>query len=230
VASWTQEGAAITEDETLTFGLEDIPVHDGTALATASYQMLRDSAFNLPAYLKQEYLEAWAVLEGTAFVNGTGVGQPEGFMVNGDVASVNSEVADNVSADSLFTTFFTLKEKYARNAVWGMRRATLGVIAAFKGGDGQYLIKRLPDSPAFMLLGADIVQMADMPAIAANAYPIVFGDFSNYAVVDNVGAGINITDPYTNKGTGQIDYLWGFSTGGQVINAEAFKKIKCDVT
>ena len=69
-----------------------------------------------------------------------------------------------------------------------------------------------------------------MPAVGALAYPVLLGDFrQGYAVVDQIGSGISITDPYSNKLTGQIDYLWGMSVGGQVIKAEAFKKIYVSV-
>jgi len=226
VFSWVAEAGAIAEDATLTFGLEDIPTHDGMATASVSYQMLRDSAFDLAGYLKQEYMEAWSVGEGTAFVNGTGIGEPEGLMVNADIDHVHSLNAASIPADAYLTTLFTLKEKYANNASWLMRRATLGTAAVLKGGDGQYLAIRFPDRPQFMIAGLPVLQSPDMPAVAALAYPVLLGDFrKGYAVVDQIGSGISITDPFTNKLTGQIDYLWGFSVGGQTIIPEAFRKI-----
>lgn len=230
ICSWVAEAGTTSEDETPEYALEDIPVHKATALYKATIEMLDDSAFNLQAEMRNDYSMGMGILEGTAHVNGTGVGQPEGFMVDGGIASVNSENATNITADSLYTTYFTLKEPYTRNATWGMRRATVGIAAAFKGGDGQYLLNMLADSPNFQLLGKDIVQMADMPAVGAGNYPVIFGDFRYYVIVDKAVSQVQIVDPYTSKTTGIVEFLLNWRTGGQTVNSEAFKKIICAVT
>ena len=73
-------------------------------------------------------------------------------------------------------------------------------------------------------LGYGITEAEDMPAKAANALPIAFGDFSRgYLIVDRIGTSV-LRDPYTNK-----PYV-GFYTrkrlGGCVVDSEAIKVIK----
>jgi len=63
-----------------------------------------------------------------------------------------------------------------------------------------------------------------MPDIAANAYPVIFGDLkSAYLIVDRVDMSI-LRDPYTAK-----PFVLFYTTkrvGGQVVLAEAICKMK----
>jgi HK97 family phage major capsid protein len=232
VAGWTAETGTRTKDETLTYGLERIPVHEHYAYFDASQQMLEDSAFNFMAEVQGEYVESLAKLESTSFISGNGINRPEGINTNASVSSSNQEETSTLTTgDGVIGLFYDLKEDYTGNAVWLMRRATMGTMSKLKGGDGQYLLGQLNSMPGWQLMGHRVMESIDMPAIAANAYPIAFGDFRRaYVIVDKVVATFIIVDPYTSKTTGKVEFLLRRRVGGQVVNPEAFRKLKIAVT
>jgi HK97 family phage major capsid protein len=63
-----------------------------------------------------------------------------------------------------------------------------------------------------------------MPNIAANAVPILFGDFKQgYQIIDRIGIRV-LRDPYTNK-----PYVQFYTTkrvGGGLLNPEPLKGLK----
>ena len=74
-------------------------------------------------------------------------------------------------------------------------------------------------------MGYGVVEAEDMPAVAASAFPVAFGDFQRgYLIVDRRGTTI-LRDPYTAK-----PYVKFYATrrvGGGVTNFEAIKILKC---
>ena len=65
-----------------------------------------------------------------------------------------------------------------------------------------------------------------MPDVAANAYPIAFGDFRRaYMIVDRVNLAV-LRDPFTQATTGNVRYIARRRVGGQVVQAEAIVKQK----
>jgi HK97 family phage major capsid protein len=82
----------------------------------------------------------------------------------------------------LIDLFHALPTFYAQNATWAMNRTTLGAVRKLKDGQGRYLVDigGMGNTPVTTLLGRPVLECPDMPDVAGNAYPIVFGDFSNY--------------------------------------------------
>ena len=76
------------------------------------------------------------------------------------------------------------------------------------------------------ILGQPYVEATDMPDVAANAYPIVFGDFNQaYTIVDRVGLSVQ-RDNFTQATAGNVRYVARRRVGGQVVLAEAIRKQK----
>ena len=75
------------------------------------------------------------------------------------------------------------------------------------------------------IFGFDVVDGEDMPQIAANAFPVAFGDFEEtYTIVDRLGISVirdNITSP------GFVKYNMRKRVGGGVVNFESMKLLKC---
>jgi len=226
VASWTADAGTVSEDTTYATGLFKVPVEEMTCLYKVKQTLLQDSAFNLEAEMRTEYANGMGLLEGAAFISGTGIGRPEGILANAVIiaACVNSGNANVVTADGLVDLCAAPKSTYVRNganAKFIMRRATMFTLVKLKDGAGQYLLGRLSDSPNFKLLGYDIVEMPDMPAVAADAYPIAFGNFKiGYLIVDKIGIVI-IRDPFARKTTRVVEFLASRRVGGGVRVPEA---------
>lgn len=223
----TGETETRTATTGLTFGMEEIPTHEYYAFDDISRWNLEDSDFNMEAELNSAFGEAIGVLEGYDFVLGSGVKRPEGFMFNADVGSVNSGDADEITADGLFKLYFEPKSAYTPRSVFVMNRKTMLKASTLKDSQNNYLLRRLGESPAWNILGARVVEAKDMPDEGADAYPVAFGDFKRAYIVIDRTAIVNLRDPFTQAASGAIRF-WTFKrTGGQVVLAEAIKKLKC---
>jgi HK97 family phage major capsid protein len=228
-AAWVAEVGTRTEETTYKVGRDIIPNHEMNVYFKASSQMLEDSAFNLEAEMNSEVAEAAALKEGTAFVSGTGILQPEGFLGNATVLAAyvfQGETSTVTTGVGIKKCYFGLKTTYANNASWCMSRATMASVAALVGGDGQYLLGYLGDTPGWTLMGRPVLNCVDMPAIGAGTYPIAFGDFkSGYMIVDRLGMTV-IRDPYTSKSTGIVEFMFRRRVGAAVIKPEAIQVLK----
>lgn len=207
----------------------------------ATQRMLDDVFFNAEQWLAENVALEFARAEGAAFITGDGSNKPTGFLagtinttddatrVFGAVQYVASgaagDFASSNKADVLFSLVGKLKAAYRQNASFVLPKATLFEIASFKDSNGRYLFdfSTVPGKPN-SLLGYNVVEAEDMPAKAANAYGIAFGDFKRaYLIVDRIGTRV-VRDPFSNK-----PYV-GFYTvkrvGGALVNSEAIKVVK----
>lgn len=228
-------GETSTRTETTTPQLEKwrIPVHEMYAEPRATQKLVDDAAINMESWLADKVADKFARAENSAFVNGTGVDQPRGFLtypagstnpgqlpqlatgVNGDFAS------DPNGADKLIDMIHSLKAQYRANAVFAMNRTTLGGLRLLKDSQGRMLWQ--PSLAAGMpstLLGYPVASFEDMPSYTTtDALAVAFADFAElYQIVDRLGIR-TLRDPYTAK-----PYIKYYSTkrvGGDVANFEA---------
>jgi len=227
------EQGAKTETTGLTYGLEELPVTELQALVDISNQMLEDAAFDMQAEITMESAEQFAVKEGAEFVSGSGVGQPEGILTNGDVASTNSGTAATIAdangqANGLLQLKHAVKSAYARNATWVMNRTTLGSIRTLKDGQGRYIwMAGIQNAAPNTIDGDPYVEMPDMPSEGAGAYPVAYGDFRRaYTWADRITMEM-LRDPFTQAISGNVRFIMRKRSGGQVVLAEAIRKLKC---
>ena len=228
-ASWVAETGTRSETTGLTYGMEEIAAHEQYALVDISEQDVEDSAFNMESELSEEFATQFAKGEGTAFVNGTAAGQPEGFMINADVAETVSGHATTLTAAGLVNLYSEIKSDYARNGVFVFNRQTLGKIRQIVDTNGSYVFQAgfsLMVGVPNTILGAPYIEATDMPNVGAGAYPVAFGDFRRgYMIVDRLQLAI-LRDPFTQATTGTIRYVARRRVGGQVIISESIRKQK----
>jgi HK97 family phage major capsid protein len=232
-AQWVAEQGSRSETTGLTYGLEEIPTHEVYALVDISNQMLEDSAFNMNDEISMEASEQFAVAEGTAFVTGNAVGKPEGFMTNSSVAETVSGTAANIAdsdgqANGLLTLKHAIKTAYAVNGTWVMNRTTLGAVRKLKDGDKNYIwMPGIALGKPNSIDGDPYVELPDMPSEGANLYPIAYGDFRRaYTWVDRISMEM-LRDPYTQATSGNVRFIMRKRVAGQVVLAEAIRKLKC---
>jgi HK97 family phage major capsid protein len=227
-AVWVAEQGTKSETTGLAYGLEEITLPELYALIDISNQMLEDAAFDMEAELRMESAEQFAVAEGAAVVNGSGVGRPEGFLVNASVGETVSGAATTVTADGLLSLFYAIKTAYSRNATWALNRTTLGSVRKLKDGDGNYLwMPGLAMGQPNSINSAPYVEVPDMPDEGSNTYPVAFGDFRRgYTLVDRIAMEM-LRDPFTQATSGNVRFIFRRRLGGQVTLAEAIRKLKC---
>ena len=226
-AVWVAETGTRSETTGMKYGLENVPVHEMSAVVDISFADLEDSAFNMEEEIVNECSEQFGVAEGTAFVSGNAIGKPQGILTNEDIDYTASGDADEITADGLMDIFYDLKSAYANNAVWLLNRQTLKAIRKLKAGDGHYLWQPnigLGTPPT--ICERPYIECVDMPDIAANAYPVVLGDFKRgYKIIDRIA--ISITrDNFTQASSAKCRFTARKRVGGQVVLAEAIRKLK----
>lgn len=226
-ARWIAKTGTRTETTGQTFGMEEVPTHELYALVDVPFEDLEDAGVNLESYLVGKFAERFGVAEGKAFILGDGAGEPEGLLTNTAIASVNSGSASAITADGLIDLYFSLKDAYARNARWVLRRSTIAAIRKLKDSQGNYLWQPgLAGALPATILDRPYVEAVDMPAVAANAYPVLFGDFGRgYLVLDRVQLSVQ-RDPYSQAASGAVRFHARRRVGGQVVVAEAIKKLR----
>ena len=231
-ARWVGEGASGGQTDTPQLGQKSLVAHKIEADPRMTTEMIQDSYLNVEAWLGGKVADKFARTQNTAFVNGTGVGQPRGFLTypaqatsgtyeRGKINQVNMGNASALTADGLIDVQNNLKEAHQGGAVWGMKRTTFGAALQLKGADNYFFSPVLlrDGQTSMTLLGKPVVFMDDMPAVAADALSIVYADWSMfYTILDRVGLQV-LRDPYTNKGF--ITYYTTQRVGGDVTSFDA---------
>ena len=225
-AQWVAESGTRSETTGYTTALEEIPTHELYALVDISEQELEDAVFDLEAEMQTEFATQFAKAEGLSFVNGTGVGRPEGFLQNSEVATTNSGNANLLTGDGLIELVHSIKSDYNSSAVFMFNRSTLADIRKLKDTAGQYVFQAgmmLTAGVPNTILGYAYVEAPDMPNVSAGTKPVAFGDFSRgYVIVDRVNLSV-LRDPFTQATSGNVRYVARRRVGGQVVLAEALR-------
>lgn len=216
------------------------PMGELYANPSASQAMLDDAAFDVEAWLASEIAMEFAKAEGAAYVNGSGVNRPKGFLqaptastadaarAFGTLQYLASGAAGDFAAnpqDRLIDLVQALRGPYRQGAVFVMNAATLARIRKFKTNDGAFLwAPSLTAGTPATLLGYPVIEAEDMPDIAANSLSIAFGNFKAGYLIAERRETVILRDPYTNKPF--VNFYATKRVGGCVSNSEAIKLLK----
>ena len=220
-----------------TYGLVRIPVHTVMARTDLSRNLLEDAAVNLLDILADLFAEAMAVDEDTQFLTGTGGGRPYGVLgdrANGTqetivagVTDVNSGNATAITSDGLMDLVYSLPAQYRGRASLIASRTTHRDIRKLKDGQGNYLWQtNYAAGQPPTILGYPIAEDEGMPAIAANAYPVLFGDWKGYVIVDRVGMTIERVSDAVLTGQNTVAVFARRRLGGQLVAPWAFSGLQ----
>lgn len=223
-AAWVTETGARAATESA-YGQQTISLAEAGCYVDISRRLLEDSAFGMESEIARDLAEEFGRLESAAFVNGTGTNQPKGFMAE-TFTSVTTAGSVTIAPDDLINVYHSMPTAYASRGTWVMNRDLIATVRKFKNTGGDYLWQDSlrSDLPA-TFLGRPVLEMIDMPALAANATPIVFGDFSNYRIFDRVDLQL-IRDDVTQAVNGIVRFHARRRVGAATIKTEAFRALK----
>jgi len=241
-SGWVSETTGRPETATPKFEEVAPPTGELYANPAASQAMLDDAAFDLEGWIASEIAMEFARAEGAAFVNGTGVNQPIGFLTapastandaarplgtlqymgTGDAAGLG-DMIELVLIDLIHK----MKAGHRHGASWAMNSTTLALIRKLRTTDGALLWQPgLVEGQPDRLLGYSIVEAEDMPDVAPGTTPIAFGNFkAGYLIAERSSTSI-LRDPFTNK-----PFVHFYATkriGGQVLDSDAIKLLKIE--
>jgi HK97 family phage major capsid protein len=200
--------------------------------------------FNVEQWLIDSAAEAIAQGEGAAFVAGNGTKKPTGFLAGPTpVATADASRAFGTlqyiaggqaaalptNVDVFLDMVYALRARYRANANWVTSKLILAGMRKYKDTTGQYLWQ--PSNQAGQpstFLGFPVVEAEDMPTVAANAFPLAFGDFrEGYLIADRIGMRMT-RDEITSPGF--VKFYVRKRVGGRIRNSQAIKLLKIATT
>jgi len=147
------------------------------------YELIQDSAFNLPQILGEMLGERLGRITNTKFTTGTGAATPKGI-VTASTAGKTTASATAIAADEIIDLVHSIDPAYRAGAGFMMHDGILQAIRKLKDGQGRYLMDfglamGMPDR----LLGYAVTINQDMQAtVATGTKTMLFGLLSHYKV------------------------------------------------
>lgn len=211
-------------------------------------QRLIDMAIiDIGAWLADEVDIEFAQRENAAFINGTGIKMPKGFLTYDIVANASWQwgkigyVPSGAAGafltpttavspeDAFYNLVYSMKEMYRSSASFLMSDTTQGAVRKLKDVEGKNLWAP-PVSPEGVptIVGKPVNTDDNMPAIAANSYPIAFADWRRaYTIIERPGVQV-IRDAITEKGF--VKFYTRKYVGGGLGHFEPIKLMKMAVS
>lgn len=236
---WVSETEGRNETSTPGFQRIRIHLHELSAMPKIAQRLLDDTAFDIEAWLIESIGKRFKKEEAAAFIIGTGNNQPMGFLSVPTALNRNAVVDklgyvvtgqangfdSDQSAATLIDLIYTLPAEYRANGAFVMNSKTAAYVRKMKDGDGRFLwLDAMNASESSRLLGYQVIINENMPDIAANKFPIAFGDFSvGYTIVERPDVRI-LRDPFSAK-----PHVLFYATkriGGGISNFAAIKLLK----
>lgn len=241
-SGWAQEVPATVETATPLLERISIRLHELAAMPKASQRILDDSAFDVEGWLAEKIATRFIRAEAAAFINGDGVDKPKGILLPPKVANASwtwgslgfvttgaaADFAATNPADCLINLVYALGADYRANATFLMNSRTTAAVRRLKDSTGRFLwVDGLQEGEPARLMGYRVLIAEDMPDIAANAFPIAFGDFrSGYTIAERPDLRI-LRDPFSAKP--HVLFYANKRVGGDVTDFSAIKLLRVSV-
>ena len=242
-SGWATETASTTETATPVIERISIKLHELAAMPKASQRLLDDSAFDVEGWLAEKIATRFTRAEAAAFINGDGVDKPKGILLPTKVADATwtwgnigyvatgaaSDFATTNPADCIVNLVYALGAEYRANGAFVMNSKTVGAVRKMRDADGRFLWSDgLAAGEPSRLMGYPVVVSEDMPDVAANAYPVAFGDFrAGYTVAERPDLRI-LRDPFSAKPN--VLFYANKRVGGDITDFAAIKLLKVAVS
>ena len=219
-ASWTAESATISDSDG-SFSNVLLGAYKAAAIMKVSDELLSDNGFDLEAFITQDYVRRISQLEETAFVNGTGTGQPTGVIGAGSVG-VTTASATAIVSDEIIDLYYSLKSQYRTRGSWLLGTDTIKAIRKLKDSNGSYIWQPgFADKPD-TLLGRPVFESSAVPAISTGNKVAGFGDFSYYYIATRGRVAIQrLNELYAANG--QVGFRGYQRVDGNLTNSDAVK-------
>lgn len=151
------------------------------ALTLIGKSVENNSSFSVVDFIVNQMAEEIATwIEGQLLV-GTGSSAAQG--ATNTTTVLTSASATAITADELIDLQAKVKQAYQANACWIMNPATFTAIKKLKDGNNRYLLQDdVTGEFPFRLLGKPVFLSDNMPAIAASAKAVLYGDCSGLSV------------------------------------------------
>lgn len=230
-AAWVSSETGTRTASEPAFGQVTITAHEASVYIDCSQRLLEDAAVNIEAELSRMLATEFGRLEGSALVDGDGVGKPRGIMAHPDLPTLKNGHVSTLNSDKLISLMYGVKAAYRARGSWLMNGSTIAAVRSLKSATtSEYLFREsFADGVPPTLLGRPVYEVPDMADIGSAALPILFGDIATaYRVVDRVGLSL-LRDPYTVATSGLVRMHSRRRVGGDLVMPEAVKALVMSV-
>jgi HK97 family phage major capsid protein len=179
-AAWTEESAQLDDSEPK-FGRVKLDAKKLTAYTEAPNELVNDTP-GFDAIINKIFPAAVAWYEDSAFIAGTGVGEPLGFLNSGaavEVAKESGQAADTIVWENILRMFARLLPSSMNRAVWianpntFYELATMGLVVGT--GGGPTMVSNFAQPAPTTILGRPLIFSEHMKTV---------GDSGDIALVD----------------------------------------------
>ncbi len=189
VGYWTEEGAALTASQA-SFSRVVLDAKKLTAYTEVPNELISDSPGSFQAFLDQIFPEALGFYEDDAFINGTGVGEPLGFLNASaaiEVAKESGQLADTIAWENIVKMYARMLPGSLGRAVWICSIDTfpqLATMALSVGTGGSAIwLNNGAVGPPMTILGRPVIFTEKAPVVG-DAGDINFVDLGFYLIGD----------------------------------------------
>lgn len=226
-ASWVDEEGQITDSDD-SFSQVTLGAFKLATMIKVSEELMNDSVFPLESYIAREFARRIGVKEEEAFFTGNGTGKPTGILnaTGGAQIGKTTAGATAITLDEVIDLYYSLKSPYRNKAVFITNDSTVKAVRKLKDTTGQYLWQpSVREGAPDTLLGKPVYTSSFMPAIAASAKTMAFGDFSYYWIADRQGRIFKrLNELYAT--TGQIGFIATQRVDGKLTLAESVQVLQ----
>ena len=226
--AWGPKNITLTDQE-LAAGNVAIDIHSLRALVVIPRDTLDDSAADIVGELNAAFGRALEESRDDAYTVGTGVNQPQGFMVNELVlANTNTVKISDFGIDIMIQAIYALKKTYRRNASVIVNSKTEGIMATFKDGNNQpvWRLNGVEGAPN-TFMGLPIINPESMQdADTAGNFPVCIADLAaGYRIRERGSITITRLDEAFAT-SDQVAFIVKQRIGAQTALPEAFQVIE----
>jgi HK97 family phage major capsid protein len=193
IGYWTEEAGALTQTSA-SFGRIVLDAKKLTGYSEIPNELFQDSVVSFAAFIEQLWPEAIAFFEDDAFINGSGAGDPLGFLNGGAMVSVTRATADLIAWADVTGMYARMLPSSLNRAVWlcspdtlpqifGMTIPVKNVAGTENVGGSAVYISDGTNAPALSILGRPLIVTEKIPKLA-DPNALVFVDLAYYLVGD----------------------------------------------
>jgi HK97 family phage major capsid protein len=200
------------------------------SIQPVSYQLWRDSAFDLTNLLAKSGGRQIGIAAGSAMAFANGSSGPNGYVAGGSAGATATGTASGTAFDTFFSPadivdlYHSVVPGWRAVGSWMMATTALTKVRKFRDSQGMFQYDPgIAGAPQPTLLGRPIYESPSLAAVASATKSVIFGDWSQY-VIRRVPLRVDVsTEAYfTVDGVGVRIIL---ETDGDILHPTAIRPL-----
>ncbi|MCA0401298.1 MAG: phage major capsid protein [Proteobacteria bacterium] len=236
-----EEGEIVAEnasasDGDISFGFTMLtPYKYSSKVVPVPIELLQDSAIDVEAFVNQRIVNRLGRVTNRHFTAGDGVSKPKGAAIAAPVgvtAANGTSQVTSITYDSLVDLQHSVDIEYRKtgNCRFMFHDLTMRQIRKIKDAEGRPIFvpgyeTGSPGGAPDRVLNDPIQINNHMPAMAASARSIVYGDFSSYMIRDVLSVLLQRFDDSAYAKKGQVGFLGWIRSGGAYVDVGGALKV-----